>query len=79
MIIFKIIILYFIQIRHTDAISSKGPRLVPIIVTIILPFYLVPPIHVHLLMIIMILFSRGLALQHYHTIQLLFLFLSYSA
>ena len=30
MIIIKIIILYFIQIRHTDDVSSTGTRLVQI-------------------------------------------------
>ena len=32
MIIIKIIILYFIQIRHTDDFTSTGTRLVPITV-----------------------------------------------
>ena len=34
MIIIKIIILYFIQIRHTGDFSLTGTRLVPVIVTV---------------------------------------------
>ena len=38
MVIIKIIILYIIQIRHTDDIPSTGARLVCIIISVEKPF-----------------------------------------
>ena len=44
MIIVKIIILYFIQIRHTDDFPQRVPLLVPLIATMLSTCLLAPPL-----------------------------------
>ena len=67
MIIIKIIILYFIQIRHTDDFPSTGTRLVIIILAIIIIRIII--IIIRLLIIIIIIIIK-LYFRHVYSPQI---------
>ena len=69
MIIIKIIILYFIQIRHTDDFPSTGTRLVIIILAIIIIRIIIIIIIIIRLIIIIIIIIK-LYFRHVYSPQI---------